>query len=92
MIAVLAVFLAAIIRNDWSLLLNASGSIGVFSLLASGLFLGMFTDGERTRANHYVETMQSRRERMKMVNATFLFALPNLVVPFLYYGITYYIQ
>ncbi|MCK6256417.1 DUF5316 domain-containing protein [Fictibacillus sp. KIGAM418] len=86
-----AVLLSAFILNDWSLLLNVSGSIGLVSLLAAGLFTGAFIDGDRFRANYFSETKENRQDRIRYSTLLLLFALPNLIVAVSYYVVQNYL-
>ena len=40
--------------------------IGIVGIMISGIFLGVWTDEERSRANFYSETVEYRNFRMKM--------------------------
>ncbi|MDN4525849.1 DUF5316 domain-containing protein [Fictibacillus fluitans] len=83
--------ITSLLLNDWSLLLNVCGAIGLLSLLAAGLFTGAFVNGDQLRANFNTETKEHRKERLISSKGFLMFGLPNLLIAIIYFaGSTYF--
>lgn len=62
-------------------------TIGVVSLIISGIFIGAWTDGERQRANSHTETEQHRNFRTKVSLYAGIVGIASLSIA----GICYFI-
>lgn len=82
-IAVIVV-VSALALGNWSLLFKLSGSIGLISMLAAAIFMGIFSSGDRIRANYSNETLEVSTKRRGLSTKLVLFGLPNLVASIIY--------
>jgi hypothetical protein len=72
-------FVTSLLLNDWELIYKISGTIGIASLLFSGLFLGAYVGGEQLRANYNTEDKIDHAKRTKYAYILISFSLPNLI-------------
>ncbi|WP_414859273.1 DUF5316 domain-containing protein [Paenibacillus haidiansis] len=59
---------------------KATGGAGVICWLLAGILSGAFISGDRTRANHNIETPEDKEFSRKYSGILFLFGLPFLVI------------
>lgn len=75
---VIVMALVSTIQNDWTLIYKVCGTVGLASLLLSGIFLGAFVNGMQVRANFLTETKKERQNRNRYAYVLFAFGIPNL--------------
>ncbi|QHZ46488.1 DUF5316 domain-containing protein [Bacillus sp. NSP9.1] len=79
-LACLAVSLiVSVFTQDHSLIIKVSGTVGIISILVSGIFLGAFVNGDKQRANYFSETKEHRDTRTKMSINILLLGLPHII-------------
>lgn len=77
--------LIGLILNDWSMTVKVCGYIGGGCLVLVGLLNGAFISGDRNRANYYMETKDTRREKESVTNHLLVISLPNIIAAILTY-------
>ncbi|OAS87478.1 MULTISPECIES: DUF5316 family protein [Metabacillus] len=66
--------------NDKTIITMLSGSVGLVSFLASGLYVGVFVSSDRIRIQYQNETKEERIKRVNRAAMFFLLGLPNLLL------------
>jgi len=70
--------LVALILQDWSLLIDMSGAIGLSALFLAAISSGALVTGDRFRANYSSDLREAQQERRPWSRVLFLIGLPNL--------------
>ncbi|MGM7701982.1 DUF5316 family protein [Pseudalkalibacillus sp. Hm43] len=78
LIFLLILIVVTFTSGDWTLLYKIGGTVGLGSMLLSGLLLGAFVNGMQLRANYLTETKKDRKNRNRYAYMLFAFGLPNL--------------
>lgn len=68
------------LTKDKEIITLLSGTVGLVSFLASGLFVGAFVSGDRVRATYQNETKEERSKRIKLAVTFFIIGLPNIML------------
>ncbi|MCM2990004.1 DUF5316 domain-containing protein [Bacillus safensis] len=61
-----------------------SGGISIIGFVMSGVLMGAWTSGEKTRADYHSETKEHRMWRLNMAFLVIIFALPHMAAWVLY--------
>ncbi|MDA7028003.1 DUF5316 domain-containing protein [Bacillus sp. CLL-7-23] len=70
--------IVSIFAQNYNLIIKISGTIGVISILISGIFLGAFVNGDKQRANYFSETKEHRKTRTIISINILLVGLPHI--------------
>ncbi|MDA1475119.1 DUF5316 family protein [Bacillus changyiensis] len=54
--------IASIFTQNDNLIIKVSGTVGIISILISGIFLGAFVNGDKQRANYFSETIEKQEQ------------------------------
>ncbi|WPP39265.1 DUF5316 domain-containing protein [Bacillus sonorensis] len=85
LVSVCLILIVAIFTQDYGLIIKISGTIGVISILISGIFLGAFVNGDKQRANYFSETKEHRDTRTKVSTNILLLGLPHILASIAYF-------
>ncbi len=70
--------ITSIVVGDPALVYKFCGTVGLISVLLSGILLGAFISGTQLRANYNTETKYQRHNRNKCAYCILVFGIPNL--------------
>jgi len=70
--------LVALVFQDWSLLIDMSGLLGLLALFLAAVFSGAVNTGDRIRANYRAAAKEEHQERRRWSQALFIVGLINL--------------
>jgi hypothetical protein len=71
---------SSLVTNDKTIITMLSGSVGLVSFLASGLYVGVFVSSDRIRIQYQNETKEERIKRVNIAAMFFLLGLPSLIL------------
>ena len=84
-IASLMIILFALIVQDLAWVQKGTGILGGLPLLLAIILSGSLISGDRMRANYNTESQKERADRASATWHLLKFALPNLLLCFLFY-------
>ncbi|WP_408006767.1 DUF5316 domain-containing protein [Pseudalkalibacillus sp. A8] len=70
--------ITSVIVDDPTFVYKFCGTVGLISVLLSGILLGAFISGTQLRANYNTETRYQRQNRNKCAYCILVFGIPNL--------------